>query len=405
MIYTIIAILSYIVYHATTMRQTEYVSGAKYKLIPYVLTSSIINMVVFCVVYMLYPYENDLGLFIAYVLLYFIEISYLSKRNFIMMLFGVLSFTINIFARRILVQAILALSFGISMGDVYNDLMLYFWVNVIPLLIAAPHIYYVQNKLKREDLDMIFTDKKNLLFSVNLMGSVCIFIIVVLSLINEFGDDPRYAVMYLLIGITTVISYYLANICAKVFSKLKLHVVKYEEISKNVMEETDKIENLEEQVLTDAFTGVNIREVAINKVEEYIALKKKFFVVFIDMDGLKSVNDEYGHAEGDIYILSVSNIIKDVFANDVISRLGGDEFLIVGNATDSFIAVNKTLQVYDRVMNIKTVHNKEYNTSISYGIVEVGQVNTRRAKDIIDEADKKMYEYKKSKKRDRKSMN
>ncbi|MBK6762609.1 MAG: GGDEF domain-containing protein [Micrococcales bacterium] len=53
-------------------------------------------------------------------------------------------------------------------------------------------------------------------------------------------------------------------------------------------------------------------------------------VLFIDLDGLKSVNDTYGHAVGDEVIVTVARRVRDrVRVNDVLARFGGDEFVLV----------------------------------------------------------------------------
>ncbi len=401
MIYVALLAL-YFVYHIVIINHVAYVVDCKNKLKNFIAITGVINAFIFTAIYILKPTGTDIGLIVTFVAVYLIECTILTGRNIRIMLFGILSYTINLFSRRILTQVVFALIFDITMAECYANSDIYFWISAIPLLLSAPHIYVTMKFLKREYLDMIFTDKKNLMFTIYIMGTVTLFLAFSLALININEAHTNYIWMYLFVGLTAAVSYYLANMYAYTFSKLKLHVIKYEEISQNVKKETERIETLSEQAQVDDFTGVKTRSVAIETIENYIERKRAFYTIFIDMDGLKIVNDKYGHAEGDVYILSVSNIIKEIYGTETISRMGGDEFLIVGDTGDEFIATSKTMQVYQRVKEIKYSYNKEYDTSVSYGIVYTYSHNSKTAKQIIDEADKKMYEFKKSKKRERK---
>ncbi len=61
----------------------------------------------------------------------------------------------------------------------------------------------------------------------------------------------------------------------------------------------------------------------------------QFLIVFMDLDELKSINDNFGHAEGDVVLKAFAEILKVAFRrNDVLSRIGGDEFVVLSyNAT------------------------------------------------------------------------
>ncbi len=91
---------------------------------------------------------------------------------------------------------------------------------------------------------------------------------------------------------------------------------------------------------TDALTGIANARVFEEHVDRAMAQSRRsaraFTVAYIDLDRFKAVNDEYGHAEGDRVLRTVSALIRDAArATDVVARLGGDEFGILMPDTDA----------------------------------------------------------------------
>jgi diguanylate cyclase (GGDEF)-like protein len=129
--------------------------------------------------------------------------------------------------------------------------------------------------------------------------------------------------------------------------------------------------------------------------------KKLITLGYLDLDGLKYVNDHYGHSEGDSYIMSFAKLIKQNFRrDDVFARIGGDEFCIVLEGDRYDLTVEK-LEKIREVLIAK--NEKPYPVSFSYGvhILDGGKENTN-VEEVIDEADAQMYEYKRENKRERK---
>ena len=123
----------------------------------------------------------------------------------------------------------------------------------------------------------------------------------------------------------------------------------------------------------------------------------KVAVASIDMDGLKYINDTFGHAEGDTAIKAVASAISSaVTGREFVSRMGGDEFeavLILDNPSriGQFIrAIRKALEEENERLNAP------YKASVSIGICEVADWSSLM--DSINEADKAMYTEKRIKK-------
>lgn len=79
----------------------------------------------------------------------------------------------------------------------------------------------------------------------------------------------------------------------------------------------------------DELTGVHNRNAMLSKKDEIQHMDSSIGIVFADMNGLKRVNDEMGHEEGDKFIQSTANILMDIYDKENIFRSGGDEFMVL----------------------------------------------------------------------------
>ena len=118
------------------------------------------------------------------------------------------------------------------------------------------------------------------------------------------------------------------------------------------------------------------------------------YAVVFDLDGLKHINDNYGHTEGDYAIISIAKAVAGVTENkEVAIRAGGDEFYLLGvnkHCTEKTL-IDKVSKYRAIVADINHTSNKPYEISASVGfcvkkLSEVGMVD-----DIIREADRYMY--------------
>ena len=113
---------------------------------------------------------------------------------------------------------------------------------------------------------------------------------------------------------------------------------------------------------------------------------------FIDINGLKEVNDTLGHKMGDELIITVvDNIKKIIRKQDFLVRLGGDEFLIVFNG----IGIDTTEKIWGRIVQeydqININEEREYLISVSHGVVDFDNKQKTNVDDLIHAADEKMY--------------
>lgn len=123
-----------------------------------------------------------------------------------------------------------------------------------------------------------------------------------------------------------------------------LQIFKDNEIKRQIAEE--KIIRL---ALTDPLTGLANRNKFESGINDMVALAKreeKFIALLaLDLDKFKPINDEYGHAAGDLILKAVANNLLLIFREtDLVARLGGDEFSVVLYAPDNVDNIKKTLQ-------------------------------------------------------------
>lgn len=128
--------------------------------------------------------------------------------------------------------------------------------------------------------------------------------------------------------------------------------------------------------------------------------KKEGILFFADMDGLKKINDTYGHHEGDIAIIAMADILKKVFSsNDVIGRIGGDEFtvLCLDRSYEYIVHVKELIAKYTLEYNSEV--NKPYKLSITIGAFHFPPDTTDSLDGIISKSDKVLYQEKEKRKK------
>lgn len=148
----------------------------------------------------------------------------------------------------------------------------------------------------------------------------------------------------------------------------------------------------------DPGTGIHNRLYFEEYMQNALHQKQDFTLGYMDLDDLKSVNDRFGHNEGDNYIRNFVSVVRHQFrGTDLLARIGGDEFCIVVPACIGNIVANK-LQEAERIF--ATNNKKQYRASFSYGLIEVrGGENTMTLDEIIQLADTRMYQCKRENKK------
>ncbi|WP_407397160.1 diguanylate cyclase domain-containing protein [Treponema sp.] len=161
--------------------------------------------------------------------------------------------------------------------------------------------------------------------------------------------------------------------------------------------------------VTDEMTGLLNRRGFISHgktaIENSIELGKKGLVLFGDMDGLKVINDTYGHAAGDTAIKAEAVILRSLFrSSDIIGRLGGDEFAVIAPEMnlEKFKDIKSKLEAKCREYNEKS--GESFTLSISIGCVEFNGNEEADLEKLLAIADNELYKEKQSKYRTRRAI-
>lgn len=150
----------------------------------------------------------------------------------------------------------------------------------------------------------------------------------------------------------------------------------------------------------DAMTGIYNRRTGFEKLTQLYKNSEKnngqISVCFIDINGLKDVNDYLGHDVGDELIVTVTNSIKEkIRENDFVARLGGDEFLIIFEGLDESGAEAVWQGIVADFEAINETEKRRYRISVSHGIETFSGASNEYIDTIINHADEKMYREKK----------
>lgn len=180
------------------------------------------------------------------------------------------------------------------------------------------------------------------------------------------------------------------------FIKLFLRI--FSDIFINTFERIKHENNLKFISLHDLSTGLYNRfyfEEELNRLSK--SRNPYISIILCDIDNLKFINDSFGHDIGDKIIVEVANILKKLFREeDIIARIGGDEFVILLQNIDENIVKNVIKRIYEEINTYSSkVDSLSINVSIGYSILK------EKDKDpfiTYKEADDMMYSVKISKK-------
>lgn len=170
-----------------------------------------------------------------------------------------------------------------------------------------------------------------------------------------------------------------------------------EQVIKNKAAADQLMHVAEHDLLTDLPNRRSI-EIHLEQIQHYASRHSKpFAIFFMDLDGFKLVNDQYGHAIGDALLLQVSTLFKKVLRqSDFLARQGGDEFVLI---VSDYMHRAELIQLAQRLINLfkqpMIVKNVAVQIGVSIGIAEYPHHGVE-GKALLLEADEAMYTSKKN---------
>jgi diguanylate cyclase (GGDEF)-like protein len=151
--------------------------------------------------------------------------------------------------------------------------------------------------------------------------------------------------------------------------------------------------------IRDELTGLLNRRGFLARAEEEAARAARtsstFAIVFADLNGLKTINDTCGHEEGDAAIRAMGAVLTRSFRDtDVVARLGGDEFVVLVRDVEKEVVASLVERTRNEIANENAGGARLFRLSASIGSAESCRDTQTSVEDLLDAADRAMYEQK-----------
>lgn len=270
--------------------------------------------------------------------------------------------------------------------NIFDEECYYFTIKFYDKL--SPHYYYAYIYTNEPFIDSLFKEHiktyaiifsvLTILFLLLLWFSLKNFVVAPLKELKQYAYYSEHSPAKFIIQELESIRYSL---------KMTFHRMKQEQ---------EKLYTLSTK---DPLSGLYNRLSLIEKINWLISQTKRthegFTLIFLDLDDFKNINDTYGHDFGDMILKEISMLLKNSLReNDVISRFGGDEFVILlPNITDASQIVNVITKLQASLHKPIEYQELSYNTTSSMGIV-IYPKDGDSANTLLKNADIAMYKSK-----------
>ena len=196
-------------------------------------------------------------------------------------------------------------------------------------------------------------------------------------------------------------SYWVSAVIEPIFDKQR-NKIGYYAVRQDI---TDK-KRIYELSITDDLTSLYNRryfnDIAKAMIDKTVRSNRVFGFMILDIDYFKRYNDTYGHLEGDNVLINLSNSLKETFkrSDDLIFRLGGEEFGVLINSKTQKDIISLANSAKDNIQSLGIKHekNEEYGVvTASFGLIIIDVSNLDidyKLDDIYKQADDKLYEAK-----------
>lgn len=167
-----------------------------------------------------------------------------------------------------------------------------------------------------------------------------------------------------------------------------------------VEEQRARIAYLEQLADQDSLTPVVNRRAFVRELSRFVSYGERYgtpsSVIYFDMNGLKGINDTFGHSAGDAALKRVAEILtENVRESDYVGRLGGDEFGVLLAHAEEAAATEKALQLVDAIETSSIDwEGTKIPLKVAFGAYTFK--GGENANEALAEADKKMYAHKNS---------
>ncbi|MCC0650073.1 sensor domain-containing diguanylate cyclase [Clostridioides sp. ZZV15-6598] len=163
-------------------------------------------------------------------------------------------------------------------------------------------------------------------------------------------------------------------------------------VLKDITEDKSKFEKLIAQTQRDPLTQLYNQKASENFIDEYLCnteQKNSEALMVIDIDDFKTVNDTFGHLEGNEVLVAVSKILmQNANGTDIVARIGGDEFMIFMKSLTKDSVIKSINNILTDVSKIKVKNNHQITLSIG---IAFATDSSKSYKNLFSKADKALY--------------
>ncbi|MBD5145857.1 MAG: GGDEF domain-containing protein [Ruminococcus sp.] len=206
--------------------------------------------------------------------------------------------------------------------------------------------------------------------------------------------------------------YYISALSAQLCAAMK--ILRLIQDKENIQQELERtlMQIKEKNIQLDAMSKIDVLTGAYNRrgffaqassiITSPMNEDRDALIIFADLDSLKTINDTFGHEDGDFAIKNAARILHDSFrSSDVIGRIGGDEFSVlamVEHASGDEISSIVRARINESTVNFNATHTKPYVVHMSVGVYAFKCGKEVDLSKILAKADDVLYEEKKNKK-------
>lgn len=358
---------------------------------------AILNTIFLILSYTVYsPYYLS---YISALIMLTVEFYFLSKSKIRQAFFVAVTFVVHIVCMQMSVIAVMSMVLNLPPIEMLLNKEL-FSINIIFTFILSEILIFILKRMIPSSNIKEIVEHEQQVIMIAAIGAFIILYNCIDSLM--LLEKTLYSNFTLTILSTTILSsviFYLLLVYGLKIIKLSHFQSKANHLERTLTEQLRTEEKLKIMAFKDNLTGCYAKSYIMEQLDSLLSKKQHdFSLVYIDLDGLKIVNDKFGHNEGDIYIYNISRCIAHALReNDLFARMGGDEFMIIlpkCNAENADCVMKRALINLEYIKKEKT----KYSMSMSYGIVHVDSSLMLFSKeDLIEMVDKKMYESKEKK--------
>ena len=154
---------------------------------------------------------------------------------------------------------------------------------------------------------------------------------------------------------------------------------------------------LERRADHDPLTGLANRDLLFRQLELMLRQRRRVGVAaaFVDLDEFKAVNDRYGHHVGDQLLVHVATqLASAVRQGDVAARIGGDEFVVIGEADDDHDAERFGQRLLEALGERVEVDDRSVPVAASIGVAYIAPGDHASPDEVLSRADARMYQHK-----------